>query len=97
MNDNPIRILKFDDISYMLKVDRFEVEDVGCVVVCRDRFRVTVVHDGFDAHIFKCECRMDTTVVELDPLADTVRTATDYENLSVLGWRIDDGRWMVFR
>ncbi len=60
---------------------RFEIELVGSVVIRADGFRVTVDHDAFNAFFTKCKRGMDTTVIELNPLADSVGAAAQNHHL----------------
>ena len=65
--------LAFTDREHLLDSQRLEVEPVGGVVVGRDRLRVAVHHHRLVAERPEALRRVDTAVVELDPLPDPVR------------------------
>jgi len=66
--------------------DRFEVKSVAGVVVRRNRFRITVHHDRFEAGVPKREDRMNTAIIEFDALTDSVRSAAEDDDLASIGW-----------
>ena len=79
------------DLEDILEGQWLEVEAICGVVVGGNRFRVAVDHDGLVANAGKLEGRVDTGVVELNALADTVRTRTEDDDLFLLGLRGDLG------
>ena len=81
LDDDTDRLFLVGDLQHVFQGDRLEVEAIGSVVVGRDRFRVAVDHDGLVAVRAHGEGGVDTAVVELDALADTVRTATQHHDL----------------
>jgi hypothetical protein len=70
-----------EDLQHVLGRQRLEIEPVGGVVVGRDGFRVAVDHDRFVAGILQREGGMAAAIVELDALADAVRTAAEDDDL----------------
>ena len=71
----------------MLPEDRLEVEAVGGVAVGGHRLRVAVDHDGLVAGGAGRHDAVDAAVIELDALADAVRTAAEHDHLAALGLR----------
>src|SRR5204863_7846098 len=65
--------------------ERLEMEAVGGVVVGRHGFRVAVDHDGLVAGLAQGIDRMYAAIVELDSLADAVRTAAQDDDLALVG------------
>src|ERR1035437_1297399 len=74
-----------DDLQYVLRRERLEIEPVGGVVVGRPRLRIAVDHDGLVADFLEREGGMATAVVELDALADAVWTAAEDDDLLLVG------------
>ncbi len=87
-----IRPLGSDDFEHVLGGERLEVQPVGRVVVGRDCLGIAVDHDGLVAHLAQGESGVATAIIELDALADAVRTAAEYHDLSLVGWRSLVGR-----
>ena len=79
------------DLKDILEGQRLKVETVCGVVVGGDGFRVAVDHDGLVANAGELEGRVNTGVVELNALADAVRTGTEDDHLFLLGLRSDLG------
>ena len=84
LHDDAQRFFLAVDGEDVLKRQRFEVKFVGSVVVCRDGLGVAVDHDGFQTGVADSESGVHATVVELDALADAVRSAAQDHDL-VLG------------
>ncbi len=80
-----LRLLDRDQLQHVLGRQGFEIEAVGGVVVGRDRFRIAVHHDAFDADVSEGEGGVAAAVVELDPLPDPVRPAAEDDGLLRLG------------
>ena len=79
----------FAHLDNVLRGEGLEVQAVGCVVVGGDGFRVAVHHDGFVPGFGQRVSRMHAAIVELDALADAVRTATkDEDLLAIAGVRL---------
>ena len=76
-----------DDLQHVLGGQRLEIQPVGGVVVGRHRFRVAVDHDGFIAGVVQREAGMAAAIVELDALADPVRSAAENDDLLRVGRR----------
>ena len=70
------------DLQHRLDGQRLEIKPVGGVVIRRDRLRIAVDHDGLVARFLQREAGMDTAIVELDTLADAVRTAPEDDDLA---------------
>src|ERR1700676_1704407 len=63
------------DIQYVLESQRLEIEFVAGVIIGRNRFRIRINHDGFEAFFFQGKRGVHATVVELDSLTDSIRAA----------------------
>ena len=73
----PGPLLGVEHIGHVLRRQGLEVEPVGGVVVRRDRLGIAVDHDGLVAGVAQRHGRVDTAVVELDPLPDAVRSRAE--------------------
>src|SRR5690606_10642972 len=69
------------DIIYMLPENRFKIQFICYVKICRHCFRVTVDHDGFITTFRSCQYPMNTTVIKFDSLAYTIRTRAEHHHL----------------
>ncbi len=78
-------LLGAQDFDHVFGRQRLEIEAVGGVVVGRDGFRVAVDHDRFKAGILQREGGVAAAIVELDALADAVRTAAEDDDLLAVG------------
>ena len=74
-------LLGAQDLQHVLGRQRLEIEPVGGVVVGRDGFRVAVDHDRLEAGLAQRKGRVAAAIVELDALADAVRTAAEDDDL----------------
>ena len=88
LDDDPVQraILKLNaqDFHDVLKCQWLEIETVRCVIIRRNRFRVTIDHDRLVARVCQCVTGMTAAVVELNPLADTIwATAKDDDFLTI--------------
>ena len=81
LDDHALGLLDADDLKDVLEGHRLEVQAVGGVVVGGDGFRVAVDHDGLVAVFAHRQRRVHAAVVELDALADAVRTAAEDHDL----------------
>src|SRR5262245_54346799 len=71
----------------VLEREWLEVETVGCVIVGRDRLRITVHHDRLEAFVLQSESRVAAAAIEFDPLSYPVRTtAENHDLLAVAGF-----------
>ena len=70
-----------DDLEHVLGGQRLEIQSVGGVVVGRHRFRIAVDHDGLEAGVVQREAGVAAAIVELDALADPVRSAAEDDDL----------------
>ena len=73
--------LALDHRHHVLERQRLEVEAVGGVVVGRHRLGIAVHHHRLEAFLAEAEHGMTAAVVELDALADAVRTAAEDDDL----------------
>ncbi len=85
LHDDAVRFFDGDNRKHVFEGKGFEVEAVAGVVVRRNRFGVAVDHDGFVTGFLQGKDRVNAAVVELDPLADAVRTATENHHALALG------------
>ena len=77
LDDHALRLLGLDDVQDVLERERLEVQTRGRVVVGRHRLGVAVHHHRVEADLLQRERGVDAAVVELDPLADAVRTRAE--------------------
>ncbi len=70
-----------DDGRHVFEGQRLEVEAVDRVVVGRDRLRVAVHHHRLEALLAEGKGGVAAAIVELDSLADAVRTAAEDDHL----------------
>ena len=85
LDDHAVRLFLVADVEDVLEGQRLEEQLVGGVVVGRDGLGVRVHHDGLVAEFLQCEGGVDAAVVELDALADPVRTAAEDDDLLSVG------------
>ena len=76
-----LRLLGAQDLQHVFGRQRLEIEPVGGVVVGRHGLRVAVDHDRFEAGVAQREGGVAAAIVELDALADAVRTAAEDDDL----------------
>ncbi len=84
LHDNALGLLLVDDVQYIFRRQRLEVEAVGNIEVGRNRLRVVVDDDGLDAHFPQGPYRMHGAVVKLHPLADADWTGAQYDDLALM-------------
>ncbi len=82
LHDDAFGLLFVDDLEHVLERQRFEIEAIRRVVVGRDRLRVAVDHDGLEPVFTQRQRGVHAAVVELDALADAVRTAAEDHDLA---------------
>ena len=84
LDDDGVRSLPLVDVQHVFERERLEVELVAGVVVGGDGLGIRVDHDGFQAELLEREGGVDAAVVELDALADAVRSAAEDHDLLFL-------------
>jgi len=72
LNNNPVRFFFFNNMENIFFCQWFEIELVRRVIVCGNRFRVGVDHNGLHAFFFKGKRSVYTAVVKFNALADPV-------------------------
>ena len=87
LHDHAERLFDVHDFHDVFERERLEIQPVRRVVVGRDGFRVAVDHDGLEPVLAQRERRVHAAVVELDALADAVRTAAEDHDLAVVRGR----------
>src|SRR6476659_5439810 len=87
LDDHSFGLLQIDDVHNILESQRLEVETVGSIVVSRDRFRIAVDHDCFEAGVAQCKRGVATAIVKLNSLSDAVWPGTQDHDLASIGWR----------
>ena len=85
LDDDAVRFFLIADVEHVFERERLEEELVGGVVVGGNGFRVGVHHDGLVAELLHGEGGVHAAVVELDALADSVRTAAEDDDLLLVG------------
>ena len=83
LDNHRYRFLHFDDCEDVLRCQWFEIQPITRVVVGRNRLRVAVDHHRLVTGFRDRKRCVDTAVVELDTLADTVRTRAEHEHRTV--------------
>jgi len=92
LDDDTLWLFEIDDVQNVLQRQRLKVQAIAGVIVCGDRLGIAVGHDRLIAQATKGERRLRTAIVELDPLADTIGTATQHQDLAPLcGLGLADG------
>ena len=79
------RLFGAQDLQHVFGRQRFEIEPVRRIVIRRDGLRIAVDHDGFVACITQGKCGMAAAIVELDALANAVRTAAEDDDFLSIG------------
>ena len=77
LDDHSVRVDAVADVEHVFDGERLKEEQIAGVVVGADGFRVGVDHDRFDTHFAECEAGVAAAVVEFNPLADPVWSATE--------------------
>ncbi len=90
LNDDAQKLAFFlfgaQNFENVLGSEGLEIKAIRRVRVGRDRFRVAIDHDAFDANISQCEGRMAAAIVKLDALTDAVGAATQDDCLPACGY-----------
>ena len=81
LHDHTIRLFRVIDVQHVLERERLEVQPVAGIVVRRNRLGVAVDHDRLDAIFLQRERCVAAAVIELNALADAVRTAAQDHDL----------------
>ncbi len=76
-----------NDFEHVLLGQRLEIEPVRRVVVGRHRLGIAVDHDGLVARFAQRKAGVTAAIVELDALADAVRTAAENDHLAARAGR----------
>src|ERR1017187_257167 len=84
-NDYAIRLFKVYDVHHIFESERLEVKLVASVVIGRDGFGIAIYHYCLDTFFFKRERGMYAAIIELDSLADSVRSTAKYHNFFLVG------------
>src|SRR5215208_526306 len=84
LQDHTFRVLASDDLEDVLGGQWLEVQPGRGVVVGGDGLRVRVDHHGVYAALLQRVAGVDASVVELNPLADTVGAAPQHHDRGVL-------------
>jgi hypothetical protein len=82
-----VRPLDVEDFQHVFGGQRLEIQAVRGVIVGRHGFGVAVDHDGLEPGFFQRKAGMAAAIVELDALADTVRTAAQDHDLATVAGR----------
>ena len=81
LNNNALRLLNLDDCQDIFEGQRLEIEPIGSVKISANRLWITIDHNGFVTVFSHGECRVNTTIIELDALADSIWTTTQNHDL----------------
>ena len=82
LQDDPGGLLAVDHVEDVLEGHRFEVQPVGGVVIGGDGFGIAIEHDDLVPALRQGKGSLTAAVVELDALADAVRSAAEDEDLA---------------
>jgi hypothetical protein len=74
------RVDRVANVQHVFDRQRLEEQHVAGVVIGADRFRIAVDHHAFDTEFAKRETGVAAAIIELDPLADAVRTAAENDD-----------------
>src|SRR5208283_2302176 len=85
LDDHATRLFFFDDGENVFESERLEVKTVRGVVVGRNRLRIAIDHDSFEAIGAKSEAGMAAAVIEFNALPDAVGAAAENHDLLFLG------------
>ena len=84
LHDHTRWLFYMDDFQYIFQRHRLEIQTIRGVVVGRNRFGITVDHDGFITVIAQRQCRMNAAVVKLNALSNAVRSTADHHDFSLV-------------
>ena len=82
---NAAAIQPLDHIEHILKREWFKEQEIACVIICRNRFRIRVDHHAFKAHRLTGKRGLAAAVIELDALTDAVGSTAKNHDLLVVG------------
>ncbi len=85
LDDDSLWFLQIADVKDVFQSQRLKVQPIADVIVCGDRFRVTVGHDRLVAQLLKGERALGAAVIELDSLTNAVRATPQDDDLPPLG------------
>ena len=84
LDHHTIGLLNLNDIENIFKSQRLEIETVAGVVIGRHRLGVAVHHHCGDALLLRGERGVAAAVIELDALADAIRSTTQNHHLALV-------------
>ena len=70
LHDHAFRFFLVVNIEHVFERERLEIKFVAGVVIGRNRFRIRVDHDGFEAELAQREGGVHAAVIKLDSLPD---------------------------
>ena len=83
LNDHAFRKLLIADIEHVFECKRLEVQFVAGIVIGRDRFRIRIDHDRFEAELPQSKRGVHATVIKLDALADAIGSTAENHDLAL--------------
>ena len=72
------------DAEHIFQRQRFKIQFIRSIIIRRNRFRITVYDNRLKAQLFQRQRCMDTAVVKLNSLSNTVRPAAQNHNLRLI-------------
>ena len=96
LHDDAIGFFVFDDLPEVFPENGFEVEFIGNVEIGGNGFGVAVDHDGFVAGFLDRLQTMHAAIIEFDALADAVGSASQYDDLFLIGNNAFVARKFIF-
>ncbi len=85
LGDDAHRLFLLINAQHIFQRQRLKIKLVRCVVIRGYRLRVAVHNDGLKAQLFQRHGSMDTAIVKLDSLPDTVGAAPKDHHLGFIG------------
>ena len=86
LNDYTFGLFNAHDFQHIFQSDRFKEQSIGGVVICGYSLWVTVDHNGFIAIFAHCQGSVNTAVIKLNTLTNTVGAAAENKNLVAVAW-----------
>ena len=86
LNDDALGLFNFNNFQHVLERQRLEIQAIRGVVIGRDGLGVTVDHDGLVTILTHRQGRMNTAIIELNALANSVWPAAQDHDLVIVGW-----------
>ena len=77
LHNHPDRFLLLVDVQYVLERQRLKKKFVRSIVIGRDGLGIGVDHDRLISQLFEGKRGMNAAIIELDALADAIRTAAE--------------------